>query len=101
MSEMTMQTEQAAMPKQIDFMGKRHLAVAFSILMIVASVVGLWVKGLNFGIDFTGGTIIEVSYPQAVDLSKVRSQLASAGYEEAVAQHFGSATDVLIRIAPR
>ncbi|WP_439333567.1 protein translocase subunit SecF [Thiomicrorhabdus cannonii] len=98
---MTMQTEQAAMPKQIDFMGKRHLAVAFSILMIVASLLGLWVKGLNFGIDFTGGTIIEVSYPQAVDLGEVRSQLASAGYDEAVAQHFGSATDVLIRIAPR
>lgn len=94
MSEMTME-------KQIDFMGKRQLALVFSALLIIASFAGLWVKGLNFGIDFTGGTLIELSYPQAVDLGEVRNDLANAGYDEAVAQHFGSATDVLIRIAPR
>lgn len=94
MSEMTME-------KQIDFMGKRQLALVFSALLIIASFAGLWVKGLNFGIDFTGGTLIELSYPQAVDLGEVRSDLSNAGYDEAVAQHFGSATDVLIRIAPR
>ncbi|MDX1347390.1 MAG: protein translocase subunit SecF [Thiomicrorhabdus chilensis] len=94
MSEMTME-------KQIDFMGKRQLALVFSALLIIASFAGLWVKGLNFGIDFTGGTLIELSYPQSVDLAEVRNDLADAGYDEAVAQHFGSATDVLIRIAPR
>ncbi|MDG6777412.1 protein translocase subunit SecF [Thiomicrorhabdus sp. zzn3] len=92
---------ETTMEKQINFMGQRHLAMALSLLMIVGSFVGLWMKGLNFGIDFTGGTLIEVAYPQAVDLKEVRSDLANAGYDEAVAQHFGSATDVLIRIAPR
>lgn len=92
---------ETTMEKQINFMGQRHLAMVFSLLMIVASFAGLWMKGLNFGIDFTGGTLIEVAYPQAVDLKEVRGDLANAGYDEAVAQHFGSATDVLIRIAPR
>lgn len=82
-------------------MGKRQLALVFSAFLIIASFAGLWVKGLNFGIDFTGGTLIELSYPQSVDLAEVRNDLADAGYDEAVAQHFGSATDVLIRIAPR
>ncbi|QCU89601.1 protein translocase subunit SecF [Thiomicrorhabdus sediminis] len=85
----------------INFMGQRHIAVAFSIFMIVASFAGLWMKGLNFGIDFTGGTIIELSYPKPVDLRELRADLTDAGYDEAVAQHFGSAEDVLIRIAPR
>ncbi|MDG6773588.1 protein translocase subunit SecF [Thiomicrorhabdus sp. ZW0627] len=92
---------ETTMEKQIDFMGKRHLAMAFSVLLIIASFAGLWIKGLNFGIDFTGGTLIELSYPEAVDLNEVRTDLSKAGYDEAVAQHFGSATDVLIRIAPR
>ena len=85
----------------INFMGQRHLALALSALLIAASFAGLWMKGLNFGIDFTGGTLIEVSYPQAVDLQPLRTNLSEAGFGEAVAQHFGSAEDVLIRIAPR
>lgn len=104
MSDMTMQTaptDQPVAPKQIDFMGQRHLAMVLSILMIIGSLAGIWYKGLNFGIDFTGGTLIEISYPQPVELAQVRGQLAQGGYEEAVAQHFGSATEVLIRIAPR
>lgn len=87
--------------KMINFMGQRHLAVALSAVMIIASLAGLWMKGLNFGIDFTGGTLIEVSYPSPVDLNKMRQDLADANFAEAVAQHFGSAEDVLIRIAPR
>ncbi len=85
----------------INFMGQRGIAVAFSIFMIIGSFAGLWMKGLNFGIDFTGGTIIELSYPSPVDLKELRSDLTKANYGEAVAQHFGSAEDVLIRIAPR
>ncbi|WP_460186804.1 protein translocase subunit SecF [Thiomicrorhabdus hydrogeniphila] len=85
----------------INFMGQRGIAVAFSIIMIIGSFVGLWYKGLNFGIDFTGGTIIELSYQSPVDLKELRADLVKADYGEAVAQHFGSAEDVLIRIAPR
>lgn len=85
----------------INFMGQRHIAMALSLLLIIGSFVGLWMKGLNYGIDFTGGTIIEVSYPTPVDLNKMRTDLTKAGFSEAVAQHFGSAEDVLIRIAPR
>ena len=75
--------------------------MAISIFLIIGSFAGLWMKGLNFGIDFTGGTIIELSYPTPVDLTKLRADLTEADYGEAVAQHFGSAEDVLIRIAPR
>ena len=85
----------------INFMGQRHIAMVFSIILIIGSFAGLWIKGLNFGIDFTGGTIIEISYPTPVDLTKLRADLTEANYGEAVAQHFGSAEDVLIRIAPR
>ena len=85
----------------IDFMGKRHLAAMLSGLMLVVSIGALTVNGLNFGIDFTGGTLIEVGYPQAVDLENVRSALAGADFEQAQAQHFGSSRDVLIRIAPQ
>ncbi len=87
--------------KTINFMGQRKLAMMFSLFMIVASFAGLWIKGLNFGIDFTGGTLIEVSYPTAVELKKVRADLTEANYGEAMVQHFGSAEEVLIRIAPR
>lgn len=87
--------------KMINFMGQRHLAMILSAVMIIASFAGLWMKGLNFGIDFTGGTLIEVSYPTPIDLNDLRQDLADADFEEAVAQHFGAAEDVLIRIAPR
>mgnify|MGYP000160949793 CR=1 FL=1 len=85
----------------INFMGQRYIALVLSVVLIVASFAGLWFKGLNFGIDFTGGTLVELSYPQPVDLPKLRTDLSEAGFGEAIAQHFGSAEDVLIRIAPR
>ncbi len=85
----------------IDFMGQRHIAMVLSAVLIIASFTGLWLKGLNFGIDFTGGTLVELSYPQPVDLPKLRNDLSEAGFGSAIAQHFGSAEDVLIRIAPR
>ncbi|MGB5438672.1 MAG: protein translocase subunit SecF [Gammaproteobacteria bacterium] len=85
----------------IDFMSKRRIAVIFSILMLVIAVVSLVFRGLNLGIDFTGGTLIEVGYPQAVELEEVRTVLSDSGFDLAQAQHFGSSRDVLIRIAPR
>lgn len=85
----------------INFMGQRHLALALSAILIAASFAGLWVKGLNFGIDFTGGTLIELSYPSPVELPELRNNLVESGFGQAIVQHFGSAEDVLIRIAPQ
>lgn len=87
--------------KQIDFMKQRKVALAFSLTLIVLSIIGIFTKGFNLGIDFTGGTVIEVAYPEPVALEDVRKQLASGGFDKAIVQHFGSATDVLIRIQPR
>lgn len=87
--------------KNIDFMGKRFYAVVLSAILIVGSLAGLWFKGLNLGIDFTGGTLIELSYPKAVELTQVRTRLTDDGYGDAVVQHFGSAEEVLIRVSPR
>ncbi len=85
----------------IDFIGKRKLAFAVSLTLIVISLVSLSVRGLNFGLDFTGGTLIEIGYPKSVDLVGVRGALAKAGFNNAVVQHFGTTKDVLVRIAPR
>ena len=88
-------------PTNIDFMGKRKLAIVFSLLLIGISIGSLAVRGLNFGLDFTGGTLIEVGYEQAVDLQEVRRALDKTGLDDAVVQHFGTAKDVLVRLAPR
>ena len=84
-----------------DFMGRRRFAMMFSAALLVISIVSLAARGLEFGIDFTGGTLVEVGYPRAVELEPVRTALDRAGFEGAVVQHFGTAHDVLIRIAPR
>lgn len=81
-----------------DFMGKRRQAFFLSLALITGSLVSLATRGLNFGIDFTGGALVEVSYQEAVELDQVRSRLAAAGLGDAVAQYFGSARDVLIRV---
>jgi preprotein translocase subunit SecF len=86
---------------RIDFMGKRKLAMVFSILLILLSIGSLATRGLSFGIDFTGGTLIEVAYPDSADLGEIRDLLKEAGYSDAQVQHFGTSRDVLIRIAPR
>ena len=87
--------------KTIDFMGKRRLAILLSTVLLVISLVALITRGLNFGIDFTGGTLIEVGYPQAVELEPIRAALADADFYGAQVQHFGSSRDVLVRIAPQ
>ena len=84
-----------------DFMSRRRVAVMFSAALLTVSVLSLAFRGLEFGIDFTGGTLVEVGYPRAVELEPVRATLHGAGFEGAVVQHFGTAQDVLIRIAPR
>lgn len=82
----------------IDFMGKRNLMTAISVVAIVFSFVSMATKGFNFGLDFTGGTLIEVRYGQVADLEKIRKQLEEAGYVHATVVSFGSATDVLVRL---
>jgi preprotein translocase subunit SecF len=85
----------------LDFMGKRKLAFFASLLAIVLSIGMLAVRGLNFGLDFTGGTLIEVSFPGDADTDLVRSNLQSAGLGDAVVQTFGAASDIVVRIPPR
>ena len=80
-------------------MGKRKLAVIFSILLISVSLVSLVTQKLNFGIDFTGGTLVEVGYQETVELDQVRNVLSATEFSDAVVQYFGSARDILIRAA--
>jgi preprotein translocase subunit SecF len=85
----------------LDFMGKRRLAFIVSLLAIVLSIGMLTVRGLNFGLDFTGGTLIEVSFPGDADTELVRSNLREAGLNDAVVQTFGAASDIVVRVPPR
>ncbi|MEE8107903.1 MAG: protein translocase subunit SecF [Gammaproteobacteria bacterium] len=85
----------------VDFMGKKRIAFALSMLLLAISVGSIFTKGLNFGIDFTGGVLIEVAYPDVADLSQIRSGLESAGFGSAKLQNFGTARDVLIRLLPQ
>jgi preprotein translocase subunit SecF len=85
----------------IDFMRWSKFAFAFSLLMIVASAATLSTKWLNWGLDFTGGTLIEVSFPKAPDLHIVRTSLAADGFGDATVQNFGSAREVMVRLRPR
>lgn len=84
--------------KIINFMKLRGLASVLSIAMVLASIGILATKGLNFGLDFTGGTLIEVLYEEPLPLEEVRSTLSGAGYENAIVVNFGSDTDVLVRL---
>ena len=82
----------------INFMGKRKLALTISIALIIVSIAAMFMRGLNLGIDFTGGTIVEVGYPDTVELEMVRKALSSSGFDDAIVQHFGTTKDVLIRL---
>ena len=84
-------------PKVINFMGVRKIASALSILLVVASIVSLAVNGLKLGLDFTGGTQMEVGFEQPADIPKIRSILVDEGLESPVAVLFGSESEVLIR----
>ena len=84
----------------IDFLGKRQWAYVFSALLLLVSIGSLAVQGLKMGIDFTGGTLVEVAYQDAADLTVIREALADDGFGDAMVQHFGSSRDVLIRLKP-
>jgi preprotein translocase subunit SecF len=86
---------------KIDFMGARKWTATFSIFIFLVSIVGLCLHGLKWGLDFTGGTQIQVSYPDAAKLSDVRSRLHHSGFKEAQVVSYGTSKDVLISIAPR
>ena len=90
----------ADMNKQkFDFMSFRKLASVLSALLVISSIVLLGVRGLNFGMDFTGGTSVEFEYAEAPNLDTIRNTLSEAGYEQFVVQNFGADTIVLIRMA--
>lgn len=81
-----------------NFMGVRKLALALSAILLLVSIASLAVNGLKFGLDFTGGSLVEVGYEQAVNLEDVRQQLRDSGFPEAVVQTFGSSRDIMIRL---
>lgn len=83
-----------------DFMGLRKPAMILSSVLLLVAVFSLFTMKLNVGIDFTGGSIIEVGYPQAVELEPIRIALEAEGFGDAIVQHFGSASEVLIRLVP-
>ena len=83
-----------------DFMAWRKPAMLLSCALILVSIFSLLTLKLNVGIDFTGGSIIEVGYQQAVELEPIRQALNSEGFGDAIVQHFGSASEVLIRLVP-
>lgn len=82
----------------IDFISRGTLAVGLSIVLLVISAISLSIGNLSFGVDFTGGVVVHVQYPQDVDLADVRATLGNNGYPQSVVQHFGSAKTVLIRL---
>ncbi|MCP4126241.1 MAG: protein translocase subunit SecF [Gammaproteobacteria bacterium] len=85
----------------IDFMGRRKWALVFSTAVILISIFSVITKGMSLGIDFTGGTLVEVGYQQTAELKQVRQALTESGFGGATVQHFGSPRDVLVRLAPR
>lgn len=85
----------------LNFMKLKIPALLFSTFLVMGSLFSLFTQGLNLGLDFTGGTVIEVKFEQAADLSKVRGALAENGFADAQVAYFGTSQDVMIRIAPR
>jgi len=87
----------------IDFLGasRRKLALGLSVLMIVVSIGSIMTRGLDFGIDFTGGILLEIGYEQAADLETIRGNLADAGFSDAQVMLFGADNDVLVRLPPQ
>ena len=83
---------------KIDFMSKRKLALIFSVVLLVVSIGSLLTRGLNFGLDFTGGTSVVANFEQDIELDEVRDLLANNGFSDAIVQNYGSAKDIQIRL---
>ncbi len=86
---------------KIDFMGKRKIAAAISSVLVILSAISLLVNQVNWGLDFTGGTLVEVTYDVPVNPVDVRAVLDAGGFQGHVVQYFGSESDVLVRIPPQ
>lgn len=87
--------------KTIDFMRWSKVAFVFSLVMIATAIFTLSTKWLNWGLDFTGGTLIEVGFERPADLEEIRTSLEAKGFGDATVQNFGSARDVMVRLRPR
>jgi len=85
---------------KIDFMGARRWTAILSAFLFISSLLSLLFYGINWGLDFTGGTQIQVAYQKAANIEKIREQLNQAGFREAVVLHYGASTDVQISIGP-
>lgn len=85
----------------LPFMRWGRITVIVSCVLILVSLVSIFRPGLNYGLDFTGGSLIELHFDDTVDLAEVRGKLADAGYPDAVVQTFGSSRDLVVRLAPR
>ncbi|MCS5708730.1 protein translocase subunit SecF [Candidatus Berkiella cookevillensis] len=83
----------------IDFMGQRKITAVISISVFIISVTLLFMKGLNFGLDFTGGTQLELRYDKPVDVDSVNEQLAAAGFSSTKVTQYGAVNDILLKIA--
>ena len=84
--------------KTINFMGQRTLAMLFSAVLLLGSIGSLATKQLNWGLDFTGGTLVEVHYSETANLNAIRSTLDAEGYSGAIVVSFGTDRDVMIRL---
>ena len=82
-------------------MEKRRIAALCSAVLIIVSLTSIFTRGLNLGIDFTGGTLVEVGFSESVELDNVRNSLGGTEFSEATVQYFGSAKEILIRVAPK
>jgi preprotein translocase subunit SecF len=87
----------------IDFLSlsRRRIALMVSVILVIVSLVSLGMRGLNFGIDFTGGILLELGYAEDADIEGIRGELFAAGFEDAQVQLFGAANDVLVRLPPQ
>ena len=84
--------------KDIPFMSYGRITTAISLVTFILAIFFLATKGLNYGVDFTGGTVMEVNYPQAANIDSIRKAVDSIGLKDATVQNFGTSHDVLIRL---
>jgi preprotein translocase subunit SecF len=82
----------------VDFIGKRWILITISAILLSATLISFLVQGLNLGLDFTGGTVVELEYAKAVQIGGVRKELTAHGFPDVVVQHFGTTRDIMVRI---